>query len=493
MTNTEYLITASLVVLPAIIASAAIRVILHSKLVYLFIDTPDRRKFHTAPIPRVGGIAIIGAMLITTLVWYALSAKAGFTPLPKEVFSSILAASIGLGVLGFLDDSKFFNVRVRDKLVVTIGLAIVTVFVFGVRPGAISFFNLFVIPEFASDIIAALWIIGLINAYNLVDGLDGFAGTISIISLIGISVVSFLCGCTAAAVLSLFAVGAVVGFMVHNAPPAKVFMGDTGSCFLGFLISMMTIRAAYLMEGSGKVPLVMPLLAGLPILEVLVTILRRYFKANESGHPIKRVLKYIVTADSSHIHHRFLFRGFSHLETCILVGTLAATVVGGAVCVTLAPLSYAPWIAAYLAVPVTVTLYKLGFGGRFKRAFKISASRYNNYHKIDLIGVVEPDGKLFNYLSGKRLKKFTFVPLVIDRDLPLIAGKLKGAIVRGGSDLPEMAVRIARELSANYGFSPLPYTESRNTFNIIVKRKAPIADVSPIHKVLKGFIDENAQ
>ena len=487
MITREYLITASLVVLPAIIASMAIRIILHTKLVYLFIDTPDQRKVHSAPIPRVGGIAIIGAMLVTTLIWYALSAKAGFTPLPKEIFSSILAASVGLGVLGFLDDSKFFNVRVRDKLVVVVGLAVVTVFVFGVTPGAISFFNLFVIPEFVSNIIAVLWIIGLINAYNLVDGLDGFAGTISVLSLLGITVVSFLCGCTAAAVLSLFAVGATVGFMVHNVPPARVFMGDTGSCFLGFLISIMTIRAAILMEDTGKVPLVMPLLAGLPILEVLVTISRRYFKANEGGHPIKQILKYIVTADSSHIHHRFLFRGFSHLETCILVGTLAATVVGGAICVTLAPLSYAPWIAAYLIIPVTVTLYTLGFGGRFKRALKISASRYNNYHKIELIGVIEPDGKLFNYLSDKRLKKFAFVPLVNARDLPLIAGKLKGAIVRGGSDLPEMAVRIVRELSIQYGFSPAPYTESRDTFNIIVKRKVPIADVSPIHKVLKGF------
>jgi len=487
VTNSEYLITISLVVLSALITGTAIWIILHTKLVYLFIDTPDHRKVHYAPIPRVGGIAIILAILIATLIWYALSARAGFTRLPAEIFLSVMAAVAGLGVLGFLDDSKFVSVRVSHKLVVVIGLAAATVFVFNVRPGAISFFNLFVIPEFVSNIIAVLWIIGLINAYNLVDGLDGFAGMISILSLLGITVISFLCGCTAAAVLSLFAVGAVVGFMVHNAPPARVFMGDTGSCFLGFMIAILTIRAAFLMEDTGKVPLVMPLLAGLPILEVFVTILRRYFKANESGHPIKRILKYIVTADSSHIHHRFLFRGFSHLETCILVGMLDATVVGSAVCVMLAPASRAPWIAAYLFVPIAVSLYTLGFGGRFKRALRISASRYNNYRKIDLIGVIEPDGKLFNYLSDKRLRKFAFVPLISDRDLPLIAGKLKGAIVRGGSDLPEMAVRIVRDLSMKYGFAPVPYTESRDTFNIIVKRKTPTVDTSPIHKALRRF------
>jgi hypothetical protein len=119
------------------------------------------------------------------------------------------------------------------------------------------------------------------------------------------------------------------------------------------------------MGESGKAPLVMPLLAGIPILEVFVTILRRYFGANERG--VGRTLKYIVTADSSHLHHRFLFRGFSHLETCILVGVLSATIVGGSVCAALAPLPYLPWIAAYLAIPVAVSLYKLGLGGRFGR------------------------------------------------------------------------------------------------------------------------------
>jgi hypothetical protein len=280
-------------------------------------------------------------------------------------------------------------------------------------------------------------------------------------------------------------------------PPAKVFMGDTGSCCLGFLISVMTIRAAFLMgqpEGGnvGKVVFVMPLLAGLPILEVFVTILRRYFKANENGHPIRQILKYIVTADSSHIHHRYLFRGFSHLETCILVGVLAATIVGSAVAITLAPIRYAPWIAAYLVVPIGVSLYKLGFGGRFKRALKISDSRYNNYHKPDLIGVIETDGKVFNYLSGLRIKGFAFVPLVNDRDLPLVASGLKGVIVRGGSDLPEMVVRIVRELSAKYGFSPLPYTGARETFNIIANRKAVLADTAPIDKALGRFADEYA-
>jgi UDP-GlcNAc:undecaprenyl-phosphate GlcNAc-1-phosphate transferase len=244
---------------------------------------------------------------------------------------------------------------------VVAALALVTVFVFGVHPGAISVFGLFEIPEAFSKVLAVLWIVGLINAYNLVDGLDGFAGTISVLSLLGITAISLIVGCPATAALSVFAAGAAIGFLVHNAPPAKVFMGDTGSCFLGYMVALLTIRAAFLMEGSGKVPLIMPLLAGIPILEVFITILRRYFSAGEMG--VRRTLKHIVTADSSHLHHRFLFRGFSHLETCILVGVLTATIVGGAVCLLLAPISYLPWVAVYLAVPVVTALYRLRFGG----------------------------------------------------------------------------------------------------------------------------------
>jgi len=362
MPGIEYAIIIALSLTAAVIASTAIQLILGTKLVLMFADTPDRRKVHTAPIPRVGGIAMIIAVLAVTLAWYALSAKSGFVrAVPPDLFWSILAAATSLGALGFLDDSRFVNIRVRHKLVVVAALALITVYLFGVHPGPISLFGLFVIPEPVSKAIAVLWIVGLINAYNLVDGLDGFAGTISALSFLGITVVSMIAGCAATAVLSLFALGAAIGFLVHNAPPARVFMGDTGSCFLGYMTALLTIRAAFLMDGSGKVPLVMPLLAAIPILEVLVTILRRYFSANDMG--VRRTLKHIVTADSSHLHHRFLFRGFSHLETCILVGMLTTTIVGGAVCVMLAPISYLPWVALYLAVPVATALYRVRMGG----------------------------------------------------------------------------------------------------------------------------------
>ncbi|MDR2577208.1 MAG: undecaprenyl/decaprenyl-phosphate alpha-N-acetylglucosaminyl 1-phosphate transferase [Chitinispirillales bacterium] len=404
----QYAIIALLALFSAVVASTAIRLILHTKLVLLFADTPNHRKVHSAPIPRVGGIAMVLAMLVTTLLWHALTRLLGAEPIPKELFHAILAAVTVLGGLGLLDDSKSINVQVRHKLSVVIILALITVFIFDVHPGAISVFNLFVIPEPVGKIIAVLWIVGLINAYNLVDGLDGFAGTISTLSLLGVVAVSVLTGCSATAVLGVFAVGAVIGFMIYNAPPAKVFMGDTGSCFLGYMVALLTIRAAFLMGESGRVLAIMPLLAGLPILEVAVTILRRYFSANmrgaAAGHSLlsfsgtKQVLKYIVTADSRHLHHRYLHRGFSHLEACILAGVLTVIITAGAVCVTIAPLSYLPWIAAYLTIPVAVTLYKLGVFEQVERLIRRQPVKLNQKLRIRTdanIGADEKAKRLF--------------------------------------------------------------------------------------------------
>ncbi|MDR0330871.1 MAG: undecaprenyl/decaprenyl-phosphate alpha-N-acetylglucosaminyl 1-phosphate transferase [Chitinispirillales bacterium] len=364
MPGTQYAAAASLALLSAIIAWAAIPLILRTKIAAALADTPDHRKVHSAPVPRVGGIAIIAATLAAALAWRALSPRIGAAPIPSGALFSILTAAAGIGALGLLDDSRIVNVRVPHKLMAAAALAAVTVFAFGASPGEISVFGLFAVPELAGKLLAALWIMALINAYNLVDGLDGFAGTVSILSLAGIAAVSHIAGCHAYAALSLFAAGAAAGFMVHNAPPAKVFMGDTGSCFLGYMIALLTIGAASPMGDTGKVPAVMPLLIGVPILEVAITILRRYIGAERKG--VRRTLKFIVTADSLHLHHRFLLKGFSHLDACVLIGTLSATIVGCAVCAALAPLSSLPYIAAYAAIPITACLCNLGFAGPLK-------------------------------------------------------------------------------------------------------------------------------
>jgi len=360
MTSADSLNVLLFTTFSALITWAVIHLILKTRLTHLFADTPDHRKAHSDPIPRIGGIAIVAATLAAAVAWHVFSQRAGAAPIPGGMLVSIVVAAVCIGAIGLLDDSRFVSIRVRHKLLVTAVLAALTVFAFGVRPGAISVFGLFAIPEFAGNIIAALWIMWLINGYNLIDGLDGFAGTVSTLSLIGAAAVLYIVGDFQAAALSLFVAGAAAGFMVHNAPPAKVFMGDTGSCFLGYMIALLTIRAAFDLNGSGKVMALTPLLAGIPILEVLTTILRRYLRADQRG--AVKTLKFIVTADSFHLHHRFLYRGFSHRDACVLAGVLTTTMVCGAVCVALAPRPHLQWIAAYLTLPIAVCLYNLGLG-----------------------------------------------------------------------------------------------------------------------------------
>ena len=187
-----YLFIAAFASLSAIIAYCAVAIILRTKLAAAFADAPGHRKVHSAPVPRVGGIAIIAA----------------------------------------------------TKLAASAALAAVTVFGFGVHPNELSAFGLFTLPAAASKIIAALWIVALINAYNLVDGLDGFAATVSAVSLVGIAAAACILVEPESIALCLIALGATLGFLAHNAPPAKAFMGDTGSCFLGYVIALLTIHTA---------------------------------------------------------------------------------------------------------------------------------------------------------------------------------------------------------------------------------------------------------
>ncbi|MFP4243403.1 MAG: glycosyltransferase family 4 protein [Chitinispirillaceae bacterium] len=490
MLNLQFLITSGLFLLALAVAYSIIKIVLRTKLATFFVDTPDARKVHTSPIPRLGGVAIIISVMAVLFPWFLLSRFDFLPPIHKGFFLSIFTSVLTLGVFGFLDDSKFHTMRVRHKLYAVIALALSTVYLFNIHPGAISVFDLFTIPLWLSKVIAVLWIIGLINAFNLVDGLDGLAGTISLVSLTGICSIAFFTGNSEAAILSMIVAGATVGFLFHNAPPAKIFMGDTGSLFLGFAISLLGIHVARWVP-QGKVPLILPLLVGIPILEVFVSIVRRYFKANDLGHTFKKILKFIVTADSSHIHHRFLFRGFSHLETCALVGILSATLVTGAVCILFAPPKLVFVVPLYLIIPIAVSLYRLGFGGRFKKALKLSRSQFNGYHKPELIGVIEPDGKLFHYLSRKQNNGYVFVPLANEKDLPVIASQLRATIVRSSSGLPEIAARVSKELSTMYHFSTLLHDSTpRETIKIVPNLKSPVEDPAAVEKILQGFESE---
>jgi len=417
VSDVNYLTVLLIAALSAIIAVAVIHLILRTRLTFLLADIPDYRKAHSTPIPRIGGIAIIVSVLAVTVIWHTLQFRTTIPFISGEVFLAVIFAAIAIGVVGVLDDSRSVTVLIWHKLVVTTGLAVLTVFVLGISPGAISVFNLFVIPEFTSKLIAVLWIVGIMNAYNLVDGVDGFAGTVTIISLLGIAAVSYFNSDCQTVMLSLFVLSAVVGFMVFNVPPAKVFMGDTGSYFLGYIVALLTIRAAFCLEDSGKVPVIMPLITSMPILEVFTTIARRYLKSKGKGGI--QTIKFILTADSFHLHHRFLLRGFSHLDACIFVGVFMATTAGSAVCIAFSrfpQLNYC--IAAYAIIPVTICLYKLDLANPIRvllnRPKKITVvTQEEASQKIKLAGRMFRKTKRWIFYKDLLTLFFTALPIFV--------------------------------------------------------------------------------
>ncbi len=264
------------------------------------VDRPGGRKIHKAPIPRVGGVALYLGGLIGALPFLSES--------PETI--GILLAGTFIFLIGLLDD--LIELQARTKLAGQIFACMILLF-FGVK---ISFVTDFITGKGLVALglltypLTLLWVIGLTNTVNLVDGVDGLAGGIVFIALATLLSVRLATPnmqdpelINNVLVLSAAIMGALLAFLRFNVFPAIIFMGDSGAYFLGFMTSALSVAGAA--KGSILFPLIIPLIAfGLPVLDVLFAILRRYFKKVP-----------IFQADKEHLHHRLLQRGFSQRET----------------------------------------------------------------------------------------------------------------------------------------------------------------------------------
>ena len=263
------------------------------------IDVPDARRVHDHPIPRMGGLAIFYGFLIAILCFAKVNTE----------LRGILIGSLVIIALGIIDDVKQLGAKI--KLAVQIFVAIIVVShgvviryismpSFLVEGGILSLGG-FAIP------ITILWIVGVTNAINLIDGLDGLAAGISIISTIPLLVISVLTGEVGVAFVTAAIAGAGFGFLPHNIHPAKIFMGDTGSTFLGFTIASISIVGLFKSYAvfSVAVPFLM---LGLPIFDTLFAIIRRLLRGQSPMHP-----------DRGHVHHRLIDFGFDQKKTVIIL------------------------------------------------------------------------------------------------------------------------------------------------------------------------------
>jgi UDP-GlcNAc:undecaprenyl-phosphate GlcNAc-1-phosphate transferase len=268
-------------------------------------DPTDERKLHTRPIPRVGGIAIFWSVSLALL---AMTMLAGFdgAGLSGSKLLVILVGGAAIHVLGLWDDLR--NIRARYKFAIQIAIA-VAIFMAGVRIDTIALPMLGQISfgPFAALLFTIFWFVGITNAFNLIDGLDGLASGAAMFALTTMFVVATINGQAGAALVTLAVAGATLGFLRYNFHPASIFLGDSGSLYLGFMLA--GIGAISSQKGSTVVAIAIPLVSlGLPVLDTGLAITRRFLR----GQPI-------FTADRGHIHHRLLNLGHSPAKVALLM------------------------------------------------------------------------------------------------------------------------------------------------------------------------------
>ena len=285
-----------------------------------YYDLPGERKIHKKPIPRLGGIAIwLGTIfsLITVVL------VQGAYPFGNSI-SAILVGGTIMFILGMVDDT--YGLSAKFKFFVQIGAALIT-FLLGVKIGYvyIPFLDIHWDLGALSFLITILWVVGLSNAFNFIDGVDGLAGTLGATSAITLGIIALFIQppqdtCT---LLCFILAGAIVGFLVFNYNPARIFMGDSGSLFMGFLLATLSIVGVM---KSVAFTIFLPIFVlVVPIFDICFATTRRLLKGKSPFSP-----------DAEHLHHKLLKAGFSHNKTVftlvavtICAGMVASHVAGG--------------------------------------------------------------------------------------------------------------------------------------------------------------------
>ena len=305
------------------------------------IDIPkDKRRMHTDSVPLIGGLAIFLGFLVSTVFFAEIDIK----------IIAILSGALIMVVLGVFDDK--YALGAKFKLMIQIIAAAIPV-IAGVRieriilpflkSGGIEF-------GWLAYPITILWIVALTNAVNLIDGLDGLAAGVSAIASFSMFLIALMQGNYVIAVMSAALVGACCGFLPYNFSPASIFMGDTGSTFLGFVMASLSVLGLFKIHAI--ISFAVPFIAfGIPIFDTSFAIFRRI----KEHRPI-------MSPDRGHLHHRLVDMGFSHKQAVLII--YAICIVLGAVAV----LSFKSKLLAIVIAVLGVIVFR--YWGRMKKEEK---------------------------------------------------------------------------------------------------------------------------
>lgn len=264
-------------------------------------DTMDDRKIHKGDIPRLGGVGIIIAFVVSSLIYYFLPSNLEVSK--NHILAIVIAGSI-IFIFGLGDD--FLNFKAIFKLLFQV-IAVLIVIFSGYRFKMIFSWEL---PLWVSYVLTFFWMIGIINAYNLIDGLDGLCGGLSLLVIGSIGIIYYVSAIDIAkftAGICFMMAAAILGFLVYNKPKAKIFMGDGGSQVMGFMIAALPLYNSSSNFEYNKL-LVMIVLVSIPMLDTIAAMWRR-----------TREHRSFMSPDSRHIHHKLIALGFTKVQTLIFL------------------------------------------------------------------------------------------------------------------------------------------------------------------------------
>ena len=308
------------------------------------MDAPNARKVHKKPIPRIGGLGIYAGFMVA-IIFVAIKFGLDGEQI-KETVGLLVSGSL-IVALGLVDDYK--NLPAKIKLLGQICAAAVLVLGFGVRIDFVTdpFGGYLYLDNFAIPL-TMFWLVGLTNTVNLIDGLDGLAAGVAAIASFTIMLIALEQNFVLVAVLTSALAGAAVGFLKYNFHPAEIFMGDTGSMFLGFMLAGISVTGA--VKSVAAIALVVPVFAlGLPILDTTFAIVRRV----RGGVPIFK-------PDKGHLHHRLLSVGFTQRQAVLLMYVISALFGLSAIALTAVSCQIAVIILAVVIAAIIYGVRKLG-------------------------------------------------------------------------------------------------------------------------------------
>ena len=269
---------------------------------YQVIDIPDERRSHTVPTPRGGGMAIVGTFLLAFFIVGLIH------PFKQNIFWGLMIASLAISILGFLDD--LYTLPRTPRILAWIGITAITI-LFGIDLKSITFPIIGTINfGILSPLVTFFWLIGVTNFFNFMDGINGLAGLEALLVSGFLAGIAFWAGNAIVFAAALIIAAAALGFIPHNFPKAKIFMGDGGSNFLGFIFASLTIVGSQ--DLAYPIPFIVPVILLLMfLLDGASTLLKRLPKGKDWLEPHR-----------DHLYQRLIKLGYSHTQVTLAYASI---------------------------------------------------------------------------------------------------------------------------------------------------------------------------